>query len=124
MKLGPTPEFNGQRLEKFQLAGANDENEDVYCAGHGVYWVSYDVSKLTKNGENNVEILTSSGEPGNKLDGRVYGAVLAAACEDSKAPMVSYQLLSGNVNFMEKAGVVLWQMLTIEQTSISAADRL
>ncbi|AKB79408.1 Cell surface protein [Methanosarcina horonobensis HB-1 = JCM 15518] len=96
------PEFNGQRLEKFQLAGANDENEDVYCAGHGVYWVSYDVSKLTKNGENNVEILTSSGEPGNKLDGRVYGAVLAAACEDSKAPMVSYQLLSGNVNLHGK----------------------
>ncbi|KKG15014.1 hypothetical protein EO98_16750 [Methanosarcina sp. 2.H.T.1A.6] len=96
------PEFNGQRLEQLQLAGVNDENEDVYCAGHGVYWVSYDVSNITKTGENTVEILTSSGEPGNKLDGRVYGAVLATACENPKEPMVSYQLLSGNVNLHGK----------------------
>lgn len=96
------PEFNGQILEKLQLAGKNDENENVYCAGHGVYWIAYDVSNITKNGENTVEVLTSSGEPGNKLDGRVYGAVLAAACEDSKAPVVSYKLLSGNVNLHGK----------------------
>lgn len=96
------PEFNGQRLEQLQLAGINDENENVYCAGHGVYWIVYDVSNITKNGENTVEILTSNGEPGNKLDGRVYGAVLATACEDSKAPVVSYQLLSGNVNLHGK----------------------
>jgi len=96
------PEFNGQRLEQLELAGVDDQNENVYCAGHGVYWVSYDVSNITKNGENTVEILTSSGEPGNKLDGRVYGAVLAAACEDAKAPIVSYKLLSGNVNLHGK----------------------
>jgi subtilase family serine protease len=96
------PEFNGQRLEQLQLAGVDDRNENVYCAGHGVYWVSYDVSKITKNGENTAEIITSSGEPGNKLDGRVYGAVLVAACEDLKAPVVSYQLLSGNVNLHGK----------------------
>ncbi|AAM05157.1 predicted protein [Methanosarcina acetivorans C2A] len=85
-----------------QLAGVEDQNENVYCAGHGVYWVSYDVSNITKNGNNTVVVLTSSGEPGNKLDGRVYGAVLAAACEDSKAPLISYQLLSGNVNLHGK----------------------
>lgn len=96
------PEFNGQKLEQIHLAGINDENEDVYCAGHGVYWISYDVSNITKNGENAVNILTSKGEPGNKLDGRVYGAVLAAACEDKKASTVSYQLLSGNVNLHGK----------------------
>jgi subtilase family serine protease len=96
------PEFNGQRLEHLQLAGINDENENVYCAGHGVYWITYDVSNITKNGENTVEILTSSGEPGNRLDGRVYGAVLAAACEDSEAPVLSYQVLSGNVNLHGK----------------------
>jgi len=92
------PEFNGQRLEQLQLAGVDDQNENVYCAGHGVYWVSYDVSNITKNGENTAEVLTSSGESGNRLDGRVYGTVLAAVCENSKAPVVSYQLLSGNVN--------------------------
>ncbi len=96
------PEFNGQTLGKLQLAGINDENKDVYCAGHGVYWVSYDVSNLTKKGQNTANILTSKNEPGNKLDGRVYGAVLAAAVENKKAPMVSYQLLSGNVNLHGK----------------------
>ncbi len=96
------PEFNGQKLEKLQLAGINDENEGVYCAGHGVYWVSYDVSNITETGENTVEILTSSSEPGNRLDGRVYGTVLAAACENSKSPVVSYQILSGNVNLHGK----------------------
>jgi subtilase family serine protease len=49
-----------------------------------------------------VNVLTSKGEPGNKLDGRIYGAVLAAACEDKKASTVSYQLLSGNVNLHGK----------------------
>jgi len=96
------PEFNGQKLEQLPLAGVNDESKDVYCAGHGVYWVSYDVSNVTKNGKNMVNVLTSKGEPGNKLDGRVYGAVLAAACEDNKASTVSYQLLSGNVNLHGK----------------------
>jgi subtilase family serine protease len=96
------PEFNGQTLRKLQLAGINDENKDVYCTGHGVYWISYDVSNLTKSGQNTVNVLTSKNEPGNKLDGRVYGAVLAAAVEDKKAPMVSYQLLSGNVNLHGK----------------------
>lgn len=96
------PEFNGQKLEQLPLAGVNDESKDVYCAGHGVYWVSYDVSNITKNGKNMVNVLTSKGEPGNKLDGRVYGAVLAAACEDKKASTVSYQLLSGNVNLHGK----------------------
>ncbi|WP_054865165.1 CARDB domain-containing protein [Methanosarcina barkeri] len=96
------PKFNGQKLEQLPLAGVNDESKDVYCAGHGVYWVSYDVSNITKNGKNMVNVLTSKGEPGNKLDGRVYGAVLAAACENKKASTVSYQLLSGNVNLHGK----------------------
>jgi subtilase family serine protease len=96
------PEFNGQRLEKLKLAGINDENENVYCAGHGVYWVAYDVSNVTENGVNTVDILTSTGEPGSQLDGRIYGTVLAAACENPEAPMVSYQLLAGNINLHGK----------------------
>ncbi|MDD3043774.1 MAG: CARDB domain-containing protein, partial [Methanosarcinaceae archaeon] len=92
----------GNRLEQLPLAGVNDESENVYCTGHGVYWVVYEVSNLTTNGENTVEVLTSRGEPGNKLDGRVYGAVLVAACEDPTAPMSSYQIKSGNVNLHGK----------------------
>jgi subtilase family serine protease len=96
------PEFNGQKLEQLQLAGINDENENVYCSGHGVYWVAYDVSNVTKSGENSVDILTSAGEPGKKIDGRIYGAVLAAACENPEAPMVSYQIQTGNINLHGK----------------------
>ncbi|MCQ1535812.1 DUF3344 domain-containing protein [Methanosarcina sp. KYL-1] len=92
------PGFNGLQLERLPLSGECDENDNVYCSGHGVYWVSYDVSSLAKAGENTVEILTSRGEPGNRLDGRVYGTVLAAALEDQKAPVISYQIYAGNVN--------------------------
>lgn len=96
------PEFNGQKLGQIQLSGISDENKNVYCAGHGVYWVAYDVSNVTENGENTVDILTSTGEPGKKMDGRIYGTVLAAACENPEAPMVSYQLLTGNINLHGK----------------------
>ena len=96
------PGFNGQTLEKLQLSGINDKNENVYCAGHGVYWVCFDVSSFTKTGENTVEILTSSGEARSKMDGRVYGAVLVAACEDPNAPLISYKLFSGNENLHGK----------------------
>jgi subtilase family serine protease len=96
------PSFNGQTLEKLQLSGINDKSENVYCAGHGVYWVCFDVSSLTESGENTVEILTSSGEAGSKIDGRIYGTVLVAACDNPNAPLISYQLFSGNENLHGK----------------------
>ncbi|MCG7847903.1 MAG: DUF3344 domain-containing protein [ANME-2 cluster archaeon] len=91
-------DMNGKSMDKVPLLGINDDSTNVYCSGHGVYWVYYDVTDITINGENTVIIETSQGEPGNKLDGRVYGAVLAAVYEDENAPETSYKIYDGNVN--------------------------
>jgi len=91
-------DMNGKSMDKVPLLGINDDSTNVYCSGHGVYWVYYDVTDITINGENTVIIETSQGEPGNKLDGRVYGAVLTAVYEDENAPEISYKIFDGNMN--------------------------
>ncbi len=91
-------DMNGKSMDKIPLLGINDDSSNVYCSGHGVYWVYYDVTDIVVNGENAVIIETSQGEPGNKLDGRVYGAVLAAVYEDENAPGITYEIYDGNVN--------------------------
>ena len=91
-------DLNGENLGKVVLLGENDENPNIYCAGHGVYWVYYDVTGATTNGKNIATIETSHGEPGNKLDGRVYCAVLATVYEDENAPEISYWIYEGNEN--------------------------
>ena len=91
-------DMNGKTMDKVPLLGINDDSSNVYCSGHGVYWLYYDVIDIVVNGENAVIIKTSQGEPGNKLDGRVYGAVLAAVYEDKNAPEITYKIYDGNVN--------------------------
>jgi len=91
-------DINGKSTDTVQLMGINDESTNVYCSGHGVYWVYYDATDIITNGKNTVMIETSQGEPGNKLDGRVYGAVLAAVYEDENAPEIAYKIYDGNVN--------------------------
>jgi subtilase family serine protease len=91
-------DMNGKSMDKVPLLGINDDSTNVYCSGHGVYWVYYDVTDIVVNGENAVIIETSQGEPGNKLDGRVYGTVLAAVYEDKNAPGITYEIYDGNVN--------------------------
>jgi subtilase family serine protease len=91
-------DLNGKILDKVPLLGISDESTNVYISGHGVYWVCFDVTDIVVNGENAVIIETSQGEPGNKFDGRVYGAVLAAVYEDRNAPEITYKLYEGNMN--------------------------
>jgi subtilase family serine protease len=91
-------DLNGKNTDTVPLLGINDENTNVYCSGHGVYWVYYDATDIIINGKNTVNIETSQGETGNKLDGRVYGAVLAAVYEDRNAPEIAYRIYDGNVN--------------------------
>jgi len=91
-------DMNDKSMDKVPLLGINDDSTNVYCSGHGVYWVYYDVTDIVVNGENAVIIKTSQGEPGNKLDGRVYGTVLAAVYEDKNAPGITYEIYDGNVN--------------------------
>jgi subtilase family serine protease len=90
--------FNGHDLGKTLLLGKNDENANVYCAGHGVYWVYYDVTDKLTYGPNMATANTSRGEMGNKLDGRIYGIVLAAIYEDKSKPEITYRIGEGNVN--------------------------
>ena len=91
-------DMNDKSMDKVPLMGINDDSSNVYCSGHGVYWVYYDVTDIVVNNENAVIIETSQGESGNKLDGRVYGTVLAAVYEDGNAPEITYKIYDGNVN--------------------------
>jgi subtilase family serine protease len=91
-------DINGKNTDTVPLLGINDESTNVYCSGHGVYWVYYDATDIIINGKNTVNIETSQGELGNKLDGRVYGAVLATVYEDRNAPEITYRIYDGNVN--------------------------
>jgi hypothetical protein len=90
--------LNGQDLGKTFLLGEKDNNPNVYCSGHGVYWVFYDVADKVSPGVNTAIADTSRGERGNKLDGRIYSIILVTVYEDKSAPEVSYWVANGNVN--------------------------
>jgi len=90
--------LNGQDLGKTVLLGENDNNPNVYCSGHGVYWVYYEVTDKVSPGLNTAIADTSRGERGNKLDGRVYSIILVAIYEDTNAPEITYWVADGNPN--------------------------
>jgi hypothetical protein len=85
--------FNGEELETLELEGEADTNPNVYCSGHGVYWIVYDVTLNTTSGPVDA-IVTTSGI----IDGKVYGVVLAAVYEDPCGQEVQYWINEGNVN--------------------------
>lgn len=90
--------LNGHDLGKTFLRGENDDNPNVYCSGHGVYWVYYEVTENVSSGVNTAIADTSRGERGNKLDGRVYSIILVAIYEETDAPEITYWVADGNVN--------------------------
>ena len=88
--------FNGEELESLKLEGEADTNSNVYCSGHGVYWIYYKVTDNTTSGPIDA-VVTTSGD----IDGRVYGVVLVAVIEEedrTEAPEVQYWINEGNVN--------------------------
>ncbi|KAF5420558.1 MAG: Serine protease, subtilase family, partial [Candidatus Methanocomedens sp.] len=85
--------FNNEELETLELEGEADTNPNVYCSGHGVYWIVYDVTKNQATGPVDA-VVTTSGD----IDGRVYGVVLAAVYEDPCGQEVQYWINEGNVN--------------------------
>jgi subtilase family serine protease len=85
--------FNDKELETLELEGEADTNPNVYCSGHGVYWIYYDVTDNTTSGPVDAVVTTS----GN-IDGRVYGVVLVAVYEESDGEEVKYWINEGNVN--------------------------
>ncbi len=85
--------FNDKELETLELEGETDTNSNVYCSGHGVYWIYYDVTDNTTSGPIDA-VVTTSGD----IDGRVYGVVLVAVYEESDGEKVEYWINDGNVN--------------------------
>jgi len=85
--------FNGEELETLELEGEADTNFNVYCSGHGVYWIVYDVTKNQATGSVDAVVTTSGA-----IDGRVYGVVLVAVYKEPGGEKVKYWINEGNVN--------------------------
>ncbi|HII93988.1 MAG TPA: DUF3344 domain-containing protein [Methanosarcina sp.] len=94
---------NGKDFESVDLEGKADNGDDegqnpsIYCTGHGVYWVAYDVGTNISTGPVKVEAKTEGG-----IDGRVYGIVLAAVYEDKDGEDTKYWIEEGNLNLHGK----------------------
>lgn len=94
---------NGKDFESVDLEGKADNGDDegqnpsIYCTGHGVYWVAYDVGTNISTGPVKVEAKTEGG-----IDGRVYGIVLAAVYEDKDGENTKYWIEEGNLNLHGK----------------------
>ena len=87
--------FNDEEIDTLELKGKDDKNDNVYCSGHGVYWIYYDVkNNLNTSGPLDAVITKKSGD----IDGRVYGVVLVAVYKESDGEQVEYWINDGNVN--------------------------
>lgn len=87
--------FNDEEIDTLELRGKDDKNDNVYCSGHGVYWIYYDVKdNINTSGFLDVVIMKKSGD----IDGRVYGVVLVAVYEESDGEEIEYWINDGNVN--------------------------
>jgi hypothetical protein len=92
--------FNGNDLGTLTLMGEFDSNAPVWCTGHGVYWVYYDVTTLTTTGFNTAIANTNQINPA--FDGRMYGIVLVAVVENAGKTSVEYWINDGhwNLNYL------------------------
>mgnify|MGYP000971727702 FL=1 len=94
---------NGEDFESVDLEGKADSGDDegqnpsIYCTGHGVYWIAYDVGTNISTGPVKVEAKTDGG-----IDGRVYGIVLATVYEDKDGEDTKYWIEEGNLNLHGK----------------------
>jgi len=88
--------FNGNDLGTLTLEGEFDINPDVWCTGHGVYWVHYNVTTLTTTGFNTATANTN--QINSAFDGRMYGIVLVAVIENAGKTEVEYWINDGHWN--------------------------
>ncbi|HVP25847.1 MAG TPA: DUF3344 domain-containing protein [Methanomicrobiales archaeon] len=89
---------NGQWRNRNTLYGKDDRNSNVDVAGHGVYWIAYDVTSQVRPGRNLLVANSSRGEPNNRLDGRIYAVMLLAVLPDAAGSPVQYWISEGNEN--------------------------
>ena len=88
--------FNGNDLGTLTLEGELDTNPNVWCTGHGVYWVYYNVTSLTNTSFNTAIANTNQINPA--FDGRIYGIVLVAVVENTGKTAVEYWINDGHRN--------------------------
>ena len=84
--------FNDQDLSTLDLKGKDDKNQEVYCSGHGVYWVAYNTTEHARSGSNTADATITG-----MLD-RIYGIILVAVYEDDSDQQVEYWINEGNPN--------------------------
>ncbi|MDD1687864.1 DUF3344 domain-containing protein [Methanoregula sp.] len=91
--------INNIKKVRYLLNGDRDQNRELYESGHGIYWIAYDTTALLNKGDNVITVTTSKNDPGNKLDGRVYGILVVAVVDDPKSgESTQYWIAEGNEN--------------------------
>ncbi|QYZ79962.1 DUF3344 domain-containing protein [Methanofollis formosanus] len=80
------------------LFGKDDQNEETYVSGYGVYWIAHDCTDQLHGGKNTVSLTTSRGLPESRIDGRAYGIFVVAVVEDKDGPTTRYWIAEGNEN--------------------------
>ncbi len=91
--------INNLKKVRYLLNGDRDQNRELYESGHGIYWIAYDTTTLLNKGDNVITVTTSKNDPGNKLDGRVYGILVVAVVDDPKSgESTQYWIAEGNEN--------------------------
>jgi len=90
--------INNVKKVRYLLNGDRDQNRELYESGHGIYWIAYDTTALLNKGDNVITVATSKNDPGNKLDGRVYGILVVAVVDDPKSGETQYWIAEGNEN--------------------------
>jgi len=83
---------------RLNLFGRDDQNEEVYVTGYGVYWIARDCTDELHGGKNTVSLKTSRGLAESKIDGRVYGIFVVAVVEDADGQTTRYWIAEGNEN--------------------------
>jgi hypothetical protein len=86
--------FNGHTYPPIFINGTNDNNPNVWGAGHGVWWIYYDVTSTVTPGTSNQAIVQRT------LGDRVLRVVLVDAYNDTDGCgyVTYYWVNGGNVN--------------------------
>ncbi|MGP8331821.1 MAG: DUF3344 domain-containing protein, partial [Methanosarcinaceae archaeon] len=89
--------FNGDSssngLGLIHLEGIDDNNSNVWCTGHGKYWMWYDVTSLVDSGQVNTATVSKIN---GSIDGRIYGIALVVVLENQSEPMIRYWINDGS----------------------------
>jgi parallel beta-helix repeat protein len=86
-------DYTANGLGPIHLQGINDNNDNVWCTGHGKYWWWYNVTNLTNAGQTNT---ATTSKINGTIDGRVYGIVLVVVLENDSLHPIQYWINDGS----------------------------